>query len=372
MKKALLIVRWIVGLLFIFSGLIKVNDPLGLSYKMQEFFEVWGIPFFNKFSLGLAIIMNMLEVVSGVALLIGFRLKITIRFLLLLIIFFSFLTGYALLSGKIKTCGCLGDCLPLTPLVSFLKDIALLILILFLTIYQDNIKYALTHTTVNTLLIITIAGCVIAQDTVLNYLPLIDCLPYKVGNNLIGQMQKARDYIPDSTVITYQYKKNGKVVEFDQSHFPDDFDSTYIYITRFDKLVRKGRGEAKITDFNLITPSGTDTTQLLFSIPKYVMIMSNENPLNFASWLNNLKDVNAYCIAHHIPLFYVTSQSDELIKRVEKENIMVLKCDATVIKTAARVNATYFFMNHATIVHKHSDRSKASIMKALTDLNNLN
>jgi len=37
MKKLLLIIRWIVGLLFIFSGLIKANDPLGLSYKMQEF-----------------------------------------------------------------------------------------------------------------------------------------------------------------------------------------------------------------------------------------------------------------------------------------------------------------------------------------------
>jgi uncharacterized membrane protein YphA (DoxX/SURF4 family) len=40
-KNILLVVRWIVGLLFIFSGLIKANDPLGLSYKMQEFFEAW-------------------------------------------------------------------------------------------------------------------------------------------------------------------------------------------------------------------------------------------------------------------------------------------------------------------------------------------
>ena len=123
MKKALLVIRWLVGLLFIFSGLIKVNDPLGLSYKMQEFFEVWGIDFMNKYTLGMALIMNMLEVGCGVALLIGFRQKFTTRLLLLLIIFFTFLTGYALFSGKIKTCGCLGDCLPLSAAQSFIKDL---------------------------------------------------------------------------------------------------------------------------------------------------------------------------------------------------------------------------------------------------------
>ncbi len=203
MKKILLVIRWVVGLLFIFSGLIKVNDPLGLSYKMQEFFEVWGIPFFNKYSLFMAVVMNMFEVGCGVALIIGFRIKLTIRLLLLLIIFFTILTGYALFSGKIKTCGCLGDCLPLTPAMSFGKDIALLILILFLTIFQE-VTPPLFSTVINNIaLMLSLAGCVFIQDLVINYLPFIDCLPFKVGNNLVEQMQKPKGYIPDSTVITY-------------------------------------------------------------------------------------------------------------------------------------------------------------------------
>jgi hypothetical protein len=36
MQKFLNVLRWTVGILFIFSGLIKANDPLGLSYKMIE------------------------------------------------------------------------------------------------------------------------------------------------------------------------------------------------------------------------------------------------------------------------------------------------------------------------------------------------
>src|ERR1043165_4110158 len=129
MKILLNITRIIVGLLFIFSGLVKANDPLGLSYKMQEFFEVWGLSSLNDYTLFFALIMNSLEIIAGVAVLLGWRMKFFSWLLLLLIIFFTFLTGYALLSGKIKTCGCFGDCLPLTPLQSFIKDLVLLVLI---------------------------------------------------------------------------------------------------------------------------------------------------------------------------------------------------------------------------------------------------
>ena len=51
MKHLVLLLRIIVGVLFIFSGLVKANDPLGLSYKMQEFFEVWGWHGLNQWSL---------------------------------------------------------------------------------------------------------------------------------------------------------------------------------------------------------------------------------------------------------------------------------------------------------------------------------
>ena len=132
MKRVLTIIRWLVGLLFIFSGLVKANDPLGLSYKMQEFFEVWGWNGFHDYTLSLSLIMNTFEIGAGVAVIVGWQQKLVNWLLLLLIIFFSFLTGYALLSGKIKTCGCFGDCLPLTPAQSFGKDLVLLLLILVL------------------------------------------------------------------------------------------------------------------------------------------------------------------------------------------------------------------------------------------------
>ena len=59
MKTFITLIRWFVGLLFIFSGLIKANDPLGLSYKMQEFFEVWGLHGLQDYTLWFSLMMNI-------------------------------------------------------------------------------------------------------------------------------------------------------------------------------------------------------------------------------------------------------------------------------------------------------------------------
>src|SRR5215813_9061893 len=127
MKYVINIARIIVGVLFIFSGLIKANDPLGLSYKMQEFFEVWNIHWLDNYTLAFSIIMIVFEIVAGVAILLGWKMKLFSWLLLLLIIFFTFLTGYAFLSGKVKECGCFGNCIPLTADQSFMKDLALFV-----------------------------------------------------------------------------------------------------------------------------------------------------------------------------------------------------------------------------------------------------
>src|ERR1051325_8508604 len=152
MRFFLRVSRVIVGVLFIFSGLIKANDPLGLSYKIQEFFEIWGWHALNDFSLALSIIMITFEILAGVAVLVGWRMNLFSWLLLLLTIFFTFLTGYALFSGKVKECGCFGDCIPLTAQQSFIKDLILLALILLIFSNRHKIKTSLSPVTAISLL----------------------------------------------------------------------------------------------------------------------------------------------------------------------------------------------------------------------------
>ena len=91
MNVVITLIRIVVGLLFIFSGLVKANDPLGLSYKMQEFFEVWGVHGWNGVTLTSSVLMNAFEIIAGFALLIGWRIRLISWLLLILILFFTFL-----------------------------------------------------------------------------------------------------------------------------------------------------------------------------------------------------------------------------------------------------------------------------------------
>lgn len=362
MRIALTIIRWIVGLLFIISGLVKANDPLGLSYKMQEFFEVWGLHGMNNFTLPLAIVMNTFEIIAGVSLLIGWQMRIFTKLLLVLIIFFTFLTGYALFSGKIKTCGCFGDCLPLTPYQSFLKDVILLVLIVVLLIFSDRIVSGLSATaSVAGLLLCTLAVLAL-QFFVLRYSPLVDCLPYKKGNNLIVQMQPPPHSVPDSFSIIFKYKKAGKEIEFDQNHFPADFDSTYEYVDRVDKLIRKGNATPKITDFSLRTMSGTDTTQAILATDQYVLVFARTiEEVN--DWAHQFEQVKTAAVKKKIPLFIVTAEPNKASQLFPTE--IVLSADATVIKTAARVNPSFFLMRKAGVEEKCSYAHVNPILKKL-------
>ncbi len=374
MKKNLLtIIRLVVGVLFIFSGLIKANDPLGLSYKMQEFFEVWNMPALDAWSLWLSIIMIAFEILAGVAVLLGWRMQLFAWLLLLLIIFFSFLTGYAVLSGKIRECGCFGDCIPLQAMGSFIKDLILLALILILFIFRKEIKPALHPATSFALLGITVILTFSFQWYVMRYLPVLDCLPYKIGANIPEKMKPPVNAIPDSSVIHFLYRKNGKEMEFTASNMPADLDSSYSFVRRYDKLIRKGNAEAAIKDFSLSTADGLDTTQAILDRPGYkVLIFSRHFPDSVPSWNGYFAAMLTVSRMKGIPVYVVTSARSEaeawLAANGLTREIPVFDCDATAVKTAARADPTVYLVKKGTIVGKWSYASMNDVLPELIQI----
>jgi len=362
--STVMIVRIIVGLLFIFSGLVKANDPLGLSYKMQEFFDAWGWSALNWSTFSLSIAMNAFEILLGVAMLVGYRMRLFTWLILLLTIFFGFLTGYAALSGKFQSCGCFGDCLPLTPVQSFLKDIVLLILVLYIFIYRHKIQSGLNAKTAVAILVAALVFSLALQAYVLKHLPFVDCLPYKKGNHLLEQMRVPAGAVADSFAITFRYQHAGKVVEFDAEHFPADFDSTYQYVDRYDKLVRRGNAIPKITDFSLKTTEGTDSTQeLLNSQQKYVLVLFK----NFDHYNNHKEGLATVIKAAHaigIAVMIASPQAPQALN-LQTGADQLFELDAVVEKTAARADPTYFLMQGDLVLEK---RSESGIKSFLTTL----
>jgi len=362
MKILVNIVRVLVGVLFIFSGLVKANDPLGLSYKMQEFFDVWAqnaslttfMHWLDNYALPFSIIMITLEIIVGVGLLLGIWKKFFSLLLLLLIIFFTFLTGYAVLSGKIATCGCFGDCIPLTATQSFFKDLILFVLILFIFYGLKYIKPVLNTGESIILLLISTFLVLWLQWFVLRHMPIKDCLPFKKANNLIELRKMPADAVPDKKDFKFFYKKDGKEKEFTGKNLPD---STWEFVRREDFIVEKGKdNEPPVKDFYLTTLSGNDSTEaVLNTTGPYCLFFIKDLSTGTDNWISNFVSIYNVTKAKNIPLYIVASQAteaQEFFNERNNYNLPVLSLDATALKTAARTNPELYLMNGPVVENK--------------------
>ena len=362
MKILVNIVRVIVGVLFIFSGLVKANDPLGLAYKMQEFFDVWAanasltslMHWLDTYALPFSIIMITLEIVVGVGILLGIWKRFFTWLLLLLIIFFSFLTGYAVLSGKIATCGCFGDCIPLSAMQSFIKDLILFALILIIFFGVKYINPVLTPFANFIILVISVAIVLGFQWHVLRHTPLVDCLPFKKGNNLIELRKMPANAIPDKKEFKFYYKKSGQEKEFSGKDLPD---STWEFVKREDVIVEKGsNNEPPVKDFYLTTFAGNDSTDAILNTPgKYYLFFIKDFSTNTDNWLSNFTSIYSIAKNKHIPLFIIASQASEaqhFFNETNNYNLPVLSLDATSLKTASRTNPELYLMNGPVVENK--------------------
>ncbi|MGZ3910807.1 MAG: BT_3928 family protein [Flavisolibacter sp.] len=373
MRTMVRIIQVLVGVLFIFSGLVKANDPLGLSYKMKEFFELWNeglsgshfflnnaaIGFFSwmhENSLFLSLGMITLEIFAGVALLLGWMKNFILGLLLILIVFFTFLTGYAFLSGRFTNCGCFGDCLPITPLTSFLKDLALLVMILFLVSSRRFILPAFTARARTMVVSAFVFFTLLFQWYVLNYLPVADCLPFKKGNNIAEQIKPPPGAVPDSFAIRFRYAKAGKQYEFAPENLPADY-ATYTFIDRKDQLIRKGNAEPAIKGFSLTGISGADSTETILSQPVAIWVFMVD--VHAGGRMGDLRQLARVAASRNIPLYVISPSAVDasaLLQAARIRDVTAFNCDFTVVRTAARTDPSIYIIRNATIINKYGSR----------------
>lgn len=359
MKIILWILRIIVGGLFIFSGLVKANDPLGLSYKMNEFFEVWHMPWAEKYSLLLSITMIGFEIIAGVALLLGAAFRVFSFLLLLLTAFFTFLTAYVLFSGKIKECGCFGDCIKITNEETFWKDVVLLVFVIVLFILRKKIKPIFSGYPTASLMILTTFLAFGIQWWALEHLPFYDCLPYKIGTNIKEKTQPPPGSTPDVYSDIFIYEKDGIKKEFTTDNYPWE-DTTWKYVDRITKLVKKGNAEPEIKDFVITDLSGNEHTDEILSEP-YVFLLFLKDPEkartdNAASLQSLIKKCNQL----NIPFYVLASGNLEGSKNWLQQNGLIpndmLMFDLVANKSALRSNPGLMLLQQGVIRGKWSFR----------------
>lgn len=341
--------RYAVGALFIFSGVIKVNDPVGTQIKLTEYFEVFAsdiAPFFEWFvpaALFLSVFLSVLEVVLGVALIIGYRSRITAWILLGMIVFFTFLTFYSAYFNKVTDCGCFGDAIKLTPWQSFYKDIILLVLIGIIFWQKDNYKPIFKDWFKGYFGELKVIGSAVFFTFIaiycIRHLPIIDFRTYKVGNHLPTLMK-------NSEPLRYKYimEKDGERFEFET--YPSEGDYTYV-----DSEILNPEAEAKITDLSIWT-SEEDYTELLMRGPKLLIIIHQVEK----TAEKNMDRIRNLTIGNpNYQTWILTSSGYETFEAFRHQNQLAAPyffADATVLKTMVRSNPGIVLLNNGTVLEK--------------------
>lgn len=357
------LIRILVGLLFIFSGLIKANDPMGFGYKLQEYFEVFNLFFLNDYAFSIAIILCAFEIILGTALLLGIKPIQTARGLLLLIVFFTFLTFYSAYFNVVRSCGCFGDAIPLTPWQSFTKDIILLVLILYIYFKREYIQSVFrTRKGENTALFITTILAFGFGIYTYNYLPVIDFLPYKVGASIPEAMRIPEGAPKDVYVVNYtlKNKKTGENKKMtDKEYLETEIwkDENWEIIGEPEsKLVKKGY-DAKIKDLKITDSQGTDYTSELIENPYYNLIIVAYDLNN--SDLKAMGDLNALAINavdnYNIRTVLLTSNSAQDAYAFSSDNKLVMEifyADAVPLKSMVRSNPGLLLLKNGVVAGK--------------------
>jgi uncharacterized membrane protein YphA (DoxX/SURF4 family) len=356
MKILTQISRILVGVLFIISGFIKANDTLGFSYKLEEYFEIFHMPLFAAWAVQLAMLICIFEIMVGVALLLGAYNKLNSWLLLLMIIFFTLLTGYSAITHKVTDCGCFGDAIKLKPFESFMKDIVLLVFILIIFFGTKHIQPLFNKTILHIALFVSLLVTTFFTIYTYMFLPRIDFLPYKIGND-IAALRLFPDGAPrDSFEMVFIYQKDGQQVEIPMSDI-GKIDDTYTFIDRKDKLIKEGF-KPPIHDFHFYDENGIEYTDSMLNDPDYKLVLTQKNIRETRQGVEkDIAELANQWQASGKKFWALTSTSADEIDPYRHEHQLAFPyyiMDVTPIKSMVRSNPGLLLLKGSVVVKKWS------------------
>jgi uncharacterized membrane protein YphA (DoxX/SURF4 family) len=348
------ILRIFVGLVFIASGFVKSVDVVGFSFKMEEYFSpsVFNMSFLEKLALPLSIFMVLLELILGVMLVLKIKLKWTLNFLILLCIFFAFLTFYSAYFKVVTDCGCFGDAIKFTPWQSFGKDIILLILLfilyfLYRKIFEDSSAKTFRYSLLGLLILDFLFNIYFG----VKHEPLIDFRDYKIGTNVKAEQAKiAADPAEFKTFYSLKNKKTGEILKISQDDYiSKNYWNNKDWVIQSDKttseIVKKGY-DSEISKFKIEDETGNNLTDEVLNAPKAILIFSYKP-----------SEMNTEIL--DVAIQKMKSNKEALILGVSNspnsfKNIKNALMDGTAIKTIARSNPFILTLQNGKITAKSS------------------
>ncbi|XCI74933.1 MAG: BT_3928 family protein [Flavobacteriales bacterium] len=371
MKYLIVFSRIVIGILFILSGWVKLVDPIGFSYQLEEYCSpsVFDIPFLIDLSLILAVFLSLYESLSGLMLLLGIAKKFTIINLSILMLFFSFLTFYSAYLDKITDCGCFGDALPLTPWQSFGKNILLFFFILSFIGGRSQIRPCFNKGINIMLLLVTLIGLLVTAYRGVTHLPMIDFRPYAIGKSITVQIKTVEELGFDSPQYQILYTLKNTQDQSEKTVTDKEYINQKLWMDshwsiQADKTVRKkikNGYKPLIHDF-VLRKGEQDITKEILDEPFALLVICYDL---LKADLNGLNKIKTFITSwKKTPVRFIGLSSSETSEQL---GLSWIFGDVTLLKTIVRSNPGLVLLKKGTIVKKWHWRDTPT----LTEFQNL-
>ena len=346
MKYLKTISRIIVGLIFLFSGFVKIIDPLGTTYKFHDYLIGFELDFLIPIAFPLAIIMCAAEFLIGFGLFFNIKTKLSAWAVLFFMVFFTFLTFILAIKNNVSDCGCFGDAIILSNWETFFKNVIIMVFVAI--IFYNRKKYkGLYSNKIEWLLVFGFTILTFGFE-IYNYkhLPIIDFRPYKVGNHLPDLMEAPA---PDVTVI---YKnKEGEKREFPMDNLPSA-DSGWEWLE-----TKTSKAEIPpVHDFEITNPADEKITDYVLENENYTFLLIAYQ-LDKANTKNQteINDIALYCDENNYDFLCLTSSNDNDIEEFINKNdpqYAFYNMDGITLKTIIRANPGLVILKKGTVIAK--------------------
>lgn len=357
------VIRFLVAITFIFSGFVKLVDPLGSAYKFEEYFgaDVLNLEFLSPYALQFSILLILAEIMLGVMLLVGYKSRLTVWSLFVISLLFLFLTWYSAYYDKVTDCGCFGDAVKLTPWETFYKNVILIALVVYLMIRVYDIEPVGSDILAKRISVLSLLVFIGIIFYVIRYLPLIDFRPYAVGKNIPEGMLIPDDAEKPVYEDTWVYKVNGEDQVFSTEEKPWNIEGA-TFVDRKTRTLMEGY-VPPIHDFTM-EKDGEDITDQLMSKEKLMLIVAYNLKLSSNEGMSHMKKLSEHALENGYTVYCFSASTLEDFKNIKDEfqfDFDLLFCDETTLKTIIRSNPGVLTLNKGTITGKWSWRQAESI-----------
>ncbi|MFV0270646.1 MAG: BT_3928 family protein [Macellibacteroides fermentans] len=343
--------RLLIGVVFIFSGIVKAVDPVGGAIKIGDYLMAFGFTWLSSFDLLLTFCLSAAEFTLGVCMLLGVYRRYSSFFVLVFMLFMTPLTLYLALFNPVSDCGCFGDAIVLTNWETFLKNIVLLAAAVVAFIYNRYLCNFYTFKAYWFVTLFAYLSCIGFNYSNYSHLPIIDFRPFKVGANIPALVSIPDNAPVDEYAYYFTYEKNGVKKEFSLENYPAD-DSTWTYVSSRSDLIKKGY-VPPVPGFVLYDSTSVDITDEVLRIkgPMFWLVIPSIEKADDKN-IDAINNVFDFAQEHGYPFYCLTGSSRESM--IDWENntgseYSFITTDDVLLKTMIRANPGLILINDGVI-----------------------